>query len=506
MFKFYKVICMIGLFTVCSFAQWSLVPTAPAVYIRSIINSDNVLYLSTAGSGVYTSTDQGDSWQPINNGLISLQSKDVFEVLDWNGALYAATTDGIYKFTDSGDSWVKKSNGITIGPGALYEFTESIFEYNSTLFTGAWNGLYRSQDGGENWSLTNVSGEGVLAKNFTAHNGILFAARESINTPYGYKSTDNGITWQDLTEINFPSITFFSEPSLLWMGSIDGVWLSTDDGLTWENRNNGLNLDPYSSCIIRVDGVLVTSLKFGGSDMFRSFNNGLDWEHFNEGLPFLNSIEKLISYNGKILAATSGGLYQRDNSQIPVELISFTASVFDHDVDLRWVTATEKNNRGFEVERGIRSTDSDVVNWKDIGYVPGAGTTTNPASYIFSDENVPPGIYNYRLQQNDLNGSFNYSPVVKVTVERPAEFKLNQNYPNPFNPSTNLSFVIGHSSSVTLKVYDVPGNLVEILVNEARPAGNYTVNFNAEGLSSGIYYYTLKAGNFVSTRKMILIK
>ena len=351
MFRSNLLFVLSGLFCINLYAQWTLVPSAPLVYTRSITNSNNVLYLPTSGSGVYRSTDEGSSWQQINNGLISQQAKDVYELLDWNGSLYVATTDGIYKSTDAGGSWIKKSDGITIGPGATYEFTESIYDYGGNLFTGAWNGIYRSSDNGESWMLTNVSGFGVLAKNFTEHNGKLFAARESNNTPYGYKSTDNGITWQDLTEINFPSITFFSEPPLLWMGAIDGVWLSTDNGLTWEARNNGLNPDPYSSSIIRVDDVLVTSLKFGGSDMYRSFDNGLNWEHFNEGLPFVNSIEKLISFNGKILAATSGGLFERDISEVPVELISFTAETGKNGVVLNWKTATERNNRGFNVEK-----------------------------------------------------------------------------------------------------------------------------------------------------------
>ncbi|HSW55220.1 MAG TPA: T9SS type A sorting domain-containing protein, partial [Ignavibacteriaceae bacterium] len=83
---------------------------------------------------------------------------------------------------------------------------------------------------------------------------------------------------------------------------------------------------------------------------------------------------------------------------------------------------------------------------------------------------------------------------------------LEQNYPNPFNPSTTLSFVIGHRSFVTLKVYDVLGNEVATLVDEYKPAGEYEVEFVASGLTSGIYFYKLQAGSFVEARKMILMK
>jgi Secretion system C-terminal sorting domain len=214
-----------------------------------------------------------------------------------------------------GADWVKKSNGITIGPGVNFEFTESIFEYNGNLFTGAWNGIYLSTDSAENWVVTNITGEGIKARNFVNHNGILYAAKEEVN-PGAYKSTDNGFTWEGLTVPFYNGITFLSEPTKLWAGSIDGVWLSIDNGTSWEERNNGLSPDPYSSSIVRVNGILITSLKFGGSGVFRSSNEGLNWEEWGEGLPFLNSIEKLILFEDKIIAATSNGLWQRDTSAV----------------------------------------------------------------------------------------------------------------------------------------------------------------------------------------------
>ncbi|MGB5531376.1 MAG: T9SS type A sorting domain-containing protein, partial [Ignavibacteriaceae bacterium] len=87
-----------------------------------------------------------------------------------------------------------------------------------------------------------------------------------------------------------------------------------------------------------------------------------------------------------------------------------------------------------------------------------------------------------------------------------ANFKLEQNYPNPFNPKTNIQYAISNRQFVTLKVYDVLGNEIASLVNEEKPAGEYEVEFDATGLPSGIYFYQLKAGNFVETKKMLLIK
>jgi len=314
--KLFPVIFLLVSQTTFLYAQWNPIPSSPSGPVYDIIESNGVVYLANFGDGVYKSTDSTSMWVLISNGLVTSQTKMVYQLLVEGTTLYAATVGGIYKSTNSGDNWVKKSNGITIGPGAIYEFTESIFKHNGNLFTGAHNGIYRSSDGGENWTATNITGSHVSPRFFVNHNGILFAARESINQPFGYKSTDDGVTWDFLTSIAVPVITFLSEPGNLWAGTIHGVWLSTDNGENWEHRSSGLSLDPYNSSIIRINGKLITSVKFGGSGVFCSTNEGINWEDFSEGLPFLNSIEKLMIYDDQIIAATSDGLWERDTSQI----------------------------------------------------------------------------------------------------------------------------------------------------------------------------------------------
>lgn len=188
---------------------------------------------------------------------------------------------------------------------------------------------------------------------------------------------------------------------------------------------------------------------------------------------------------------------------VPVELTSFTGTAVQDGVLLNWTTATELNNQGFEIERSI-----DAQNWAKIGYVPGFGTTTEPKSYSYMDENVPAGTYSYRLKQIDFDGSFNYSPevVVNVVEALPSDFSLFQNYPNPFNPSTTINYSIPSSEFVTLKVYDVLGNKVATLVDEYKFAGSYEIDFDASQLSSGVYFYKLQAGSFVEIKKMMLAR
>ena len=191
---------------------------------------------------------------------------------------------------------------------------------------------------------------------------------------------------------------------------------------------------------------------------------------------------------------------------IPVELTSFAASVNGSNVNLTWQTATELNNQGFEIERSHTSTSLSVTEWEKIGYAPGFGTTTEPRSYSFKDDNVATGTYSYRLKQVDFDGLSSFSKIIQVDVNTAIDFMLNQNYPNPFNPSTQIKYSIKEAGLVQLKVYDILGKEVANLVNENIEAGFYSVNFNASQLSSGIYFYKLQSGTFVSSKKMLLIK
>jgi hypothetical protein len=195
---------------------------------------------------------------------------------------------------------------------------------------------------------------------------------------------------------------------------------------------------------------------------------------------------------------------------IPVELVSFNANISGNDVVLSWLTATETNNRGFEVERCQTSKLNDQSDWKRIGFVEGKGTTTYVQGYSFTD--TPElGKYKYRLKQIDFNGSFEYSNVIEVELTSLSTFSLEQNFPNPFNPTTTIKFSIPTSEFVTLKVYDVLGNEVASFINEEIPAGSYEVEFasytgSVRNLTSGIYFYTLRAGSYIETKKMILLK
>lgn len=190
----------------------------------------------------------------------------------------------------------------------------------------------------------------------------------------------------------------------------------------------------------------------------------------------------------------TGGVY------IPVELSSFSASVIDRSVLLKWTTASETNNMGFEVEKAV---DND---WLAVGFVEGKGTTTEIQNYSFTDINPGSGSVSYRLKQIDFDGTFNYSNIIYVELDGVSDFALNQNFPNPFNPSTVIGYQLPFSGNVEIKIYDVLGNEVSVLVDEFKEAGYHSVSFDADKFASGTYIYRIKSGEFISAKKMQLIR
>jgi hypothetical protein len=188
---------------------------------------------------------------------------------------------------------------------------------------------------------------------------------------------------------------------------------------------------------------------------------------------------------------------------VPVELSSFSAIAENDEINLKWTTATETNNQGFEI---LRSIQNDKQGWQNVGYVAGFGTTAEPKSYSFVDSKVDAGNYSYRLKQIDFDGTVTYSEEINVVVEIPLVYSLEQNYPNPFNPSTTIKYSLSEDGFVKLAVYNLLGEEVTVLVNKEQKAGRYEVNFDASRLASGVYLYQLQSQDFVSAKKMILIK
>jgi hypothetical protein len=189
-------------------------------------------------------------------------------------------------------------------------------------------------------------------------------------------------------------------------------------------------------------------------------------------------------------------------NSIPVELTSFSCSIINEGVELQWVTATETNNSVFEIERSVEN-----LAFNRIGFVPGAGTSTEKRAYSFVDQDLNAGShYSYRLKQIDFDGSFSYSHIINLSLEIPVKYYLEQNFPNPFNPATVIRYHIAEPGFVSLKIYDILGNEVMTIVEELKQPGIYDQVVNLLSLSSGVYFYELEANSFIQRNKMLLQK
>ncbi len=195
---------------------------------------------------------------------------------------------------------------------------------------------------------------------------------------------------------------------------------------------------------------------------------------------------------------------------VPVEMLTFSASAQSNSVELKWATASEMNNRMFEIQRADANAGQNNLKWETIGFVEGKGTTTERTDYSYTDKSPVNGISYYRLKQIDFDGTYRILNAEMVEYNLIKNYSLEQNFPNPFNPSTVINYSIPTAGHVKLTVYNLLGSEVAVLVNEHKDAGNYSTEFSTENLKnnlgSGVYIYTLKAGSFTQTRKMVVLK
>ena len=186
---------------------------------------------------------------------------------------------------------------------------------------------------------------------------------------------------------------------------------------------------------------------------------------------------------------------------VSVELTSFNGNYYDGSVHLEWFTSNEINNYGFEIQKRYDNTE-----FEKIGFVQGSNNTTEGNDYSFTDTDLLSYRIYYRLKQIDFNGKFKYSDVVMVEDPALNEFQLYRNYPNPFNPSTTISYSLPRQARIKIALYNILGNLVEILFDGEQTAGIHQLILNAKDLSSGVYFVSMVADHFNKSIKISLLK
>jgi photosystem II stability/assembly factor-like uncharacterized protein len=381
--------------------------------------------------------------------------------------LYIRTTNG-------GQNWTVAT--ITGATGGFASITALDAD---TAWVCNAGGVYKTTDGGLTWdkqetAFPGLNGNPIVIHFFDSNNGVCVG---NPNNGYWaiYTTTNGGTNWTRVPSANIPAPISTSEigppyvtelkDNNFWFATFWGsLYRTTDHGMTWTVVRDVLgNLGPFGFAFKdNLNGLACTFV--GGKKIAKTSNGGITWTP----IPLPSGLSELSPFHIAYVKGTDSTYVITSNNNIGGINPAISGSAYSNNNGTTW---NYINNLAY----GSASFSSPNSGWS-------AGMNDSVYKWVgFLTE----------VNENSLTAD---------------DFRLSQNYPNPFNPSTTINFSIQTSGFVTLKVYDVLGDAVATLVNEEKPAGVYQVSFNAADLSSGIYFYKLRAGNFVETRKMILIK
>jgi photosystem II stability/assembly factor-like uncharacterized protein len=494
--KKYFVLLSIYLFSFTANAQWFYQnPTIQGQNLYSVKFVDqNTGWAVGDGGTILKTTDAGTNWMPQTSGTTAQLRSAYF--IDQDTGWVVGDGGIVLKTTNGGTDWTSQIFVASYPLCSVY-----FIDQNTGWAVEEFGRIFKTADGGIVWTLLEATNDGLYSIFFINQNtGWISAAQGRM-----YKTTDGGTNWTyeyigyDFAPLS--SVQFIDENIGCVVGHSGECLKTTNGGINWTMQTTKTYswlqsvhfIDQNTGWAVGEVGIII-----------KTTNGGTSWDIQTSGIGLiLNSVYFIdentgwaVGEGGIILKTTDGG------DGMPVELNSFSASLIKDEVILNWSTATEINNYGFEIERNVKS------GFENIGFVDGHGNSNSPKNYSFTDNNPGYGKIQYRLKQIDNDGKFEYSNIIDVNIDLPLSFELSQNYPNPFNPITKIGFQIpgGTSGLVSLKVYDILGREVATLINEEPPAGIYEVEFNAESLSSGIYFYRLQTGNFVDTKKFTLMK
>jgi len=518
----------------------------PSLSSSGILTDNNTLITAIHGSGIFKTSDNGNVWTEINNGINDLNIIKIYK--DNSGNYFAGTSTGkVFRSSDQGNSW----NHIFISSSA--NRINSIYsEGNNVVVTSSF-GIFFSDNSGITWSERNNN------LNIPIINTIIFPGENQIMAASGTGvqfSDDNGQSWEnrstDLPGMYVNSLLKTDNNEVLASVRNSGIYRTSDNGITWNNSGTGIP-EAYQSAdiLISPEGYIfagVNTIEFPDTlKIFHSSDNGNTWSKiFQPETNDFNTLEidasgnlylfKLQSFKTALLRSSDNG-----NTWTEIDLsefffvseftssqnnlyISVSGNIYKSiDMGINWteiprggwqtssLNALSVNKRGdifVSAGQDIYLSMNDGVSWIDAG----SGITNNAYinNFVFDNLNYIYGFGYYygifKSVQPTITGiSNNFS-----NSEIPDSYSLSQNFPNPFNPSTVINYHIPVSGKVKLKVTDISGKEVALLVNEFQTKGDYKAEFNSDNnnisLSSGIYFYTLETAEFISTRKMILLK
>jgi hypothetical protein len=389
--------------------------------------------------------------------------------ITFNGAF--TLTSGIF---DMGSNTLTFGSAAVVSPGSLTSYINGKVAYTVAAATGSIN--FPLGKGGKFRRVT-------LTVNHTDATAYTYTAELINSAPPANDTTGVGV--RRIQTQRYFTITRSSGNTGL-TGATISIYM----------RNGGADDDAYNFAAANFLRIVKDNGAGAWVNLGGTFSGDID-----SGTVTSNT-NAVTSFSNFTSADAYGG-----SSALPVELSSFSSAVTGRNAALSWVTATERNNRSFEIERKL----SGSGNWQKAGEIAGHNNTSTPVSYSFTDTKLDAGKYNYRLKQVDYNGNFEYFALTnEVEIGLPGKFTLSQNYPNPFNPATKIDFEMPVDGKVTMKLYDMTGKIAAVLIaGEQRAAGYYTVQLNGSALATGAYFYKLNiegSKGFEMTKKMLLVK
>jgi hypothetical protein len=421
----------------------------------------------------------------------------------------------------------------------------------TNLFACGDGGVFLSSDSGTSWSSVNARLPNTEVSSLAAAGTNLYAGTRHFAgyTLAVFLSTDFGTDWvvynEGLTDTRV-RVLVASGMYLLAQNDSGGVFLSRDSGKSWTTASSGLT-NTYVSCLAvstSSDGTGGTNLFVGtGYDgVFVSTNNGTNWNAVNSGLANTRVLSLAVS-GTNLIAGTEGGVFlstNRGTSWSPVKsgpigtyvnsLVVGGAYIFAGTYNAGVFLSTNSGVNWTAVNSGLPKDQNGILPHVMCFAVSGANLFAGTDGGVFCTTNdgvswtaVNTGLTNTSVEALAVSGAYLFAgtdgagvwcrhlsemitSVEPVVTELPHEFFVQQNYPNPFNPSTTITYALPKSSEVKLSVFDMLGREVSVLVGESKDAGVHQVKFDGSNLASGVYFYRLKAGVFVATKRLLLLR
>ncbi len=456
----------------------------------TFINAKVGFATGATNNSLYQTKDSGETWNWIGSGnAISLSFANGKTGFGVGGA------GNIIRTQDSGETWQSYSSPIQ----STFLRDISFIDSTTGVVTG-WDGeILRTTNGGASWDSRWSAGYGyfnsVVLKDSA---GFVAGGAGTI-----LSTTNQGVDWEihkSGTANNLNGINFHDSTALA-VGDSGLILRSTNMGVSWTPVQSGTNWGLQSIAMVDDDTMIIVGgepyIDKGGL-ILRSTDKGISWTNILGVTPFI--INRVAVYENVAVAVSLRGIIYVSTNYGR----TWTQRSLGIQDDLYGIALGSKGNGIICTgSGGVYSTSDTGKSWIDEKSVTASWLYS--VSFLKSNTAIMVGLYSTILQlitsaSTTVDQSF--SPL-NLT---PKQYRLNQNYPNPFNPSTKISYRLPKSSFVTLKVYDIIGREVSMLVNETQNAGTYEVSFDASHLASGVYFYRLEVGSFVQTKKLVVVK